>query len=70
MLQAMHLSGGMANVKQLVNYLTRKWFIDTLPVTCAAQNPQFDCYVGAQAVVLTAPDQYFVTKKDLEEKGA
>ncbi|CAL5994568.1 Actin-related_protein [Hexamita inflata] len=68
-LKVCHLSGGMANSKQLTGYIARKWFADNIKMTCNQVNPQNDAYIGAQAVVMSQPDSEFITKKMYDEQG-
>lgn len=68
-IKTLHISGGMANCKQLVSFLGRKWFYENIRMTTSLANPQYDAYIGAQAVIMCAPDAAFISKKDFQEKG-
>ena len=69
-MKTLHISGGMGNCKQLTDFLARKWFQESIQITSSQANPQWDAYIGAQAVLMCAPDAAFISKKDFAEKGS
>lgn len=68
-IRTLHMSGGMANMGDLVNSIARKYENNLgVRMTCSRQ-PQYDCFVGCQAVVQTAADNWFIDKRAFNEQG-